>query len=133
MKNLLSRLKARAASLWAREPVLVASAGPLLVTLGVLTQVQASTLTTGVAGVVAVGAQLVAAFGVRHKVSSPATAAALEADAYRAASLLAALRRRNARLPAAPGPEPVPVVVAPAPAAVPAPTAASVAPVVPPA
>ena len=65
MKKLL-RLVCR---VWAQEPVLVGSALPLLATLGVLTQDEASALVNAVAGAGAVVGELAVAFGVRSRVS----------------------------------------------------------------
>lgn len=66
----MSALRARLAALWRREPVLVGTALPVLVTLGILTQDQASAVTNVIAGVVALAAQ----FGVAVKVRSVVTA-----------------------------------------------------------
>lgn len=74
MKRLLARVRA----LWSKEPVLVGTLVPLLATVGVLTQDQASRVSTVVTGVVVVAAQLVAAFKVRSVVTSPNTSAKLK-------------------------------------------------------
>ena len=63
---------ARLRGLWRREPVLVGSVLPVLVTLGVLTQSQASTVTNVIAGVASVVGELAVSFGVRSKVSPAA-------------------------------------------------------------
>jgi hypothetical protein len=55
--------------LWAEEPVLVATIIPLGVTVGLLTTDQASALTNVVTGAVAAVVQILAAFGIRSKVS----------------------------------------------------------------
>jgi hypothetical protein len=55
--------------LWAKEPVAVATVLPLLVTVGVITQDQASAVTNAIAGAAAVLAQLAVAWKVRSKVS----------------------------------------------------------------
>lgn len=65
MKGLLGRLRA----LWAREPVLVGSVLPVLVTLGVLTQDQASAVTSAITGAAAIAAEVAAAFGIRSRVT----------------------------------------------------------------
>lgn len=65
MKKLLGMVR----GLWAREPVLVASTAPILVSLGIVTQAQVSTGEKVLAGVVAVVAQLGGAFGARSKVA----------------------------------------------------------------
>ena len=59
---------ARLRTFWHREPVLVGSVLPVLVTLGVLTQSQASTVTNVLAGIASVVGELAVAFGVRSKV-----------------------------------------------------------------
>lgn len=65
MKKMLSVLR----RLWAREPVLAGTVLPVLVTVGVITQTQASTVQQAIAGLVAVAAEVAAAFGVRHHVT----------------------------------------------------------------
>jgi hypothetical protein len=55
--------------IWAREPVLVSTVVPLLVTAGVLTTDQASVLQNGIAGAVAAVVEVVAAFVARSRVS----------------------------------------------------------------
>lgn len=64
MKKLLGRLR----GLWAREPVLVGTVAPILVSLGIVTQTQVSAVTKAIAGAVAVAAQLGGAFHARSKV-----------------------------------------------------------------
>lgn len=86
MKTLLAKLK----TLWSKEPVLVSSLLPVAVTLGVLSQSQASTLTNAITGVVSVIAELGAAWKLRSVVTSPDTAKALKAKAT--AALTAAAR-----------------------------------------
>lgn len=73
----MRRLVARLRGLWSREPVLVGSVLPVLVTVGLLTQSQASKVATVAAGIVAVGLQVAAAVKVRSTVTSPASAAKL--------------------------------------------------------
>lgn len=65
MKKLLGLL----GRLWGREPVLVGSIVPLLVTVGVVSQQQASAVTNAITGVAAVVGELAVAFGVRSRVS----------------------------------------------------------------
>lgn len=65
MKSILVKVRA----LWAKEPVLVSTALPVLVTIGVLTQAQLSTLTHVLASVGAVVAEVAAAFGARSQVT----------------------------------------------------------------
>lgn len=74
---MIKRLRA----LWAKEPVLVAEVVPLAVTAGLCTQQQADTVQSVIVGVVAGVVQLLAAFGVRAGVTSPATAAKAAAAA----------------------------------------------------
>jgi hypothetical protein len=57
------------AALWKREPVLVTSVLPLLVTAGVLTTDQASALQNGISAAIAVVVDVVAAFVSRSRVS----------------------------------------------------------------
>ena len=65
----LVKIRAALAALWHREPVLIGTALPVLVTIGVLTQDQATVLTNAITGLVAVAAEVAAAFGVRAKVT----------------------------------------------------------------
>ena len=65
MKTLIAKVRA----LWAKEPVLISSLLPVLVTVGVLTQAQVSTLTHVLATVGAVVAEVAAAFGARSQVT----------------------------------------------------------------
>jgi len=88
----VKRLLARVRALWSKEPVLVGTLVPLLATVGVLTQDQASRVSTVVTGVVVVAAQLVAAFKVRSVVTSPKTSAKLKIVAGLQSVALAGLR-----------------------------------------
>lgn len=61
--------------LWRDEPVLVATVVPILTTVGIISADQASAVTNAVAGVVAIGVQVAAAFGVRSTVRPTSKAA----------------------------------------------------------
>lgn len=69
----MKKLLGWARKLWAKEPVLAGAVLPVAVTVGVLTQDQASAITNALTGAAAVAAELAAAFGVRRAVTSPAT------------------------------------------------------------
>lgn len=68
-------LVARAKALWAREPVLLAAALPLLTVLGLVTAREASTITKVTTDSAALVTTLAAALKARAVVDSPATKA----------------------------------------------------------
>lgn len=71
----MKKLVAIARSLWQREPVLVGTALPVLVTLGVVSQDQASAITNAITGAATVVAEIAVAVGVRSKVTPSKPAA----------------------------------------------------------
>lgn len=115
MKRVLAALRA----LWRREPVLIGTALPMLVGLGVLTAGQANLISSSVATVASVVSGLAIGFGTlraRAAVTSPATAAvnaarakaALAAVRQAASDAAAATARLRSALPSKPPADPTP-------------------------
>ena len=71
--------------LWAEEPIVVSALLPAAASAGILSQTQASALTSAISAVGVAAVQMLTAFGVRRKVTTNATAAQSTATAVSAA------------------------------------------------